>query len=397
MKQHPLLILACLTALALPAAAIEIATGKMLGAQYDQRAFYVRSGSGTWQKTYTGPSFRPEAAGRMMNLRVAQAVYHDEWLTEEKFDPERNTSRVIEALDDYKAHGILAISVSLQGANQAYERTPNIKRIRTASLGREKGALMSAFQPDGSLKPAWMRRTLRLTRELDRRGMVMNLMYLYTHQDEVLTSREAVDRAIVNATDWVIRNNLRNVVIEIANEHDLKEWDHDRYVPDEMGKLIQLARARFAFHKARFQLPIMASTGGSMRVFDGVRDHADLTAIHGNNKTPEQKKARVAELAADTRMPGPIYMNEDDNGRETTRETLAKELASCDAVWQSGGSWGYMPWRQLQIYPFRHYKPGPSADVRDDMPVEQRDPAYFKAVLEHIRGLVFQPSAVSQR
>jgi hypothetical protein len=89
-------------------------------------------------------------------------------------------------------------------------------------------------------------------------------------------------------------------------------------------------------------------------------------------------------------MPGPIYMNEDDNGRETTRQHLARELASCDAVFASGGSWGYMPWVQVQNFPFRHYMPGPTAEVRDDMPEVDRDPAYFKAVLLHIRGLLMR-------
>jgi hypothetical protein len=89
-------------------------------------------------------------------------------------------------------------------------------------------------------------------------------------------------------------------------------------------------------------------------------------------------------------MPGPIFMNEDDNGRETTLVNLSKELGSLDAVFDSGGSWGYMPWIQLQIFPFRHFQPGKSARVEDAMPVEERNPAYFKAVLEHIRKRLFQ-------
>jgi hypothetical protein len=54
-----------------------------------------------------------------------------------------------------------------------------------------------------------------------------------------------------------------------------------------------------------------------------------------------------------------------------------------------------MPWRQLQMFPFPHVRPGPSAIVRADMPESERDAAYFKAVLEHIRGLVLRtpPSA----
>ncbi|HET8548121.1 MAG TPA: hypothetical protein VFL57_08965 [Bryobacteraceae bacterium] len=392
----PLYVLVVLIAGAGACRAIEIATGKMLGTDYDQRSFYVRAGAGRWARTYSGAQFRPEAAGRMMNLRIAQGIFHDEWLTEAPFDPDAHTARIIAALDTYKAHGILAISVSLQGANMAYEVASTIRRTRDAKPGPAKGALMSAFHSDGSPKKPWLDRALRLAKELDRRGMVLNLIYFYAHQDEVLENTAAIDRAAVNATDWIIDNNLRNVVVEIANEHDVNAWDHDRYVHNEIGKLIQLARSRFDAKRARFRVPISASTGGGMRVYDGVRSYGDLTIVHGNNQPPEKKRARIAELVADPAMPGPIYMNEDDNGRATTPTNLKKELASCDAVFESGGSWGYMPWRQLQIFPFAHVLPSRLAEVRDDTAPEHRDPAYFNLVLKHIRSLVFTEKAIAK-
>lgn len=96
------------------APAVEIATGKMLGPGYDQRSFYLREGSAPWRKTYTGPSYRPEAAGKLMNLRITQALFQDEYLTEIHFDPMANTRHVIQALDTYRRNGILAINVSLE-------------------------------------------------------------------------------------------------------------------------------------------------------------------------------------------------------------------------------------------------------------------------------------------
>jgi len=370
------------------ASAAETATGKMLGKGYDARSFYLRGKDGRWTKTYTGKQYRPEAAGRLMNLRIAQGLYHDEWLTEFPFDPEANTSRLIAALDTYKEHGVLAVSVSLQSGNAGYNNEfQGIKRDIQAKFGPGKGALTSAFRPDGSLKDAWMKRLLRLTRELDRRGMILNLMYFYQGQDEVLENPAAIDRAARNATDWLIDNDCRNVLIEIANEHNVGNYDHDKYIFREMGRLIQLTRERFEAREAPFRLPISASVAG-MKLFDGVRDQADLTIVHGNNRTPEEKRTAIAALVADPAAPGPIYMNEDNSGRDTTTETLKKELASCDAVFQSGGSWGYMPWRMAQMFPFRFYQPAKTARVADDMPVDQRDPAYFHAVLDHIRNLV---------
>lgn len=373
------------------AMAVEIATGKMLGPSYAQRAFYTRKDAKSpWRKTYSGREFRAEAAGKMMNLRIAQALFDDEWLTEQRFDPEKNTERLIAALDTYKQHGVLAISASLQGGQMTYPLISGIPRARDAKLGKGKGSLVSAFRPDGSMKPEWMKRTLRLARELDRRGMILNLMYLYAGQDEVLESTAAIDQAVRNATDWLIGNGLRNVIIEIANEHDIQAFDHGRYVHREIGKLIEIARSRFREKNAEFRVPISASTGGSMRIYDGVRAQGDLVIIHGNNKTPDQKRERLRELIADAKLPGPIYMNEDDNGRDSTPENLAKELASCDIVFELGSGWGYMPWRQAQVFPFRYYAPANSSRVTADMPVQERDPTYFKAVLEHIRKLVYR-------
>lgn len=368
---------------------VEIATGPMLGARYDQRSFYTREGRGPWRKTYSGSAFRPSAAGKLMNLRIAQALFHDEWLTEAQFDPDAHTERVIRALDAYKAHGILAISVSLQGGNMAYHRNAGdtIKRERSYKLGPEKGAYVSAYRPDGSLKPEWLKRCLRLARELNKRRMVLNLMYLYAHQDEQFESPDAIGRAIVATTDWLIDNDVRNVIIEIANEYDIEAWDHDKYVPQNVAKLIQLARSRFEAKKAKFRLPVTASVTGLRALPE--TGNADIAAVHGNGISANQKRSGARKLFVDPAVRGPIYMNEDDNGRETTLANLAEETWSCEALYQSGGSWGYMPWVQLQIWPFRNVEPGARSHISDDMPVEERDAAYFKAVLEHVRDLVF--------
>ena len=380
------MLLASCFALACPG--VEIATGKMLGKGYEARSFYVREGALVrWRTTYSGSKCRPEAAGRLMNLRLAQALFDDEWLTEISFNSEANTDRVIAALDTYREHGVLAINVSLQGGNPGYGKAvPEIQRERTARLGRGKGSLISAFLPDGSLKPAWTGRLLRLQRALDQRGMVLDLMYFFEGQNGVLRDSDAIRRAVINATDWLIRHNCRNVIIEIANEYDLEDWEYDLWIPNHIGELIELARSRFT---PDFRLPIGASTKGTA-VSSAIGDHADLAMVHGNTRPPEEKRKRVAELFADSKVPGPIFMDEDDNGKDTTAANFDKEIASLDAVWQSGGSWGYMPWRQVQMFPFRFYLPKGGPKLNNDLSLEQRDQAYFLAVLEQIRTLVFK-------
>jgi hypothetical protein len=124
--------------------AVEIATGKMLGKGYQERWFYVRENPrARWVPTYTGVKYRPDAAGRLMNIRIAQALFDDEWLTEVAFDPEANTDRVIAALDTYRDNGVLAINVSLQGGNPGYkEAVPEIQRSYEFSAGR--GSVIAA-------------------------------------------------------------------------------------------------------------------------------------------------------------------------------------------------------------------------------------------------------------
>lgn len=381
------------------AEATEIATGAMLGASYDARSFYVRDAPDQpWRKTYSESGYRPEAQGRLMNLRIAQAFFDDEWLTEAPFDATAHTQRVIDALDIYKAHGILAINASLQGGNAGYGReVPQIARSRQAKAGPGAGMLNSAFNPDGSLKPAWMARVKALQRALDARGMILNLTYFYTGQDEVLRDIGAIQAAVRNATDWLIDNDCRNVLIEVVNEVDIGGFDHDHFIYNDLGLLLVRAKERFAAKKAPFRLPVSASTGPSMLLFPGVEQEADFVSIHGNHRTAEEKLVRTRELYRNPNAPGPIYMNEDDSNRETTPAVLARELASCDAVFRAGGSWGYMPWRQLQMFPFPHVRPGASSVIRADMTEHDRDAAYFKAVLEHVRSLVVAQTAVASR
>jgi hypothetical protein len=370
--------------------ATEISTGSMLGRKYDPRAFYIRGGPGdSWQKTYSGRAYRREAQGKLMNLRLAQALFHDEWMDEQPFDPDRNTDAVIEALDFYKSHGVLMIAVSLQGGQAGYDMAVNgVDRKNGYRYGREEGTHVSAFHPDGSLKADWLNRLERLVRAADARGMVVNIMYFYQGQDELFESTRAMHDAARNITDWLIEKKLRNVIVDVANEYDLggAGWDFDRYIPQHILMFIDEIRSRFSQRRADFLLPVTASSDGRMRYPQSLIGASDIVLIHGNGRSVAEKTRRTAELKPVSR---PVLMNEDDNGRASTAENLAQELASCDILFKEAAGWGYMPWIQAQRFPFR-WLPGREARVRDDMPEKERDMAYFHAVLDHIAGLVMR-------
>ena len=380
------LLLLPLLATALCAA--EISTGSMLGRHYDQRAFYVRNAPGeAWQKTYSGPAYRHDAQGKLMNIRLANALFLDEWMKERPFDPEFNTDAVIQALDFYKSHGVLMINVSLQGAQAGYDKKVNgIDRENAYRLGPGKGMYVSAFRPDGSLKPAWMSRLERLLRATDERGMFVNLMYFYHGQAGLFRSTAAIHNAAVNITAWLIAQDFRNVIVDVANEYDLPgpQWEFKGYIPQNIIPLIDDVRE--CFKHASYALPIGVSSDGRMRYPPSLQGQVDVLLVHGNGRDAQEKTRRVAELKDVER---PVLMTEDDNGRATTVEHLAGDVTSCDIFFHRAAGWGYLPWIQAQRFPFR-YLPGMAAEVRDDMPEKERDMAYFHAVLDHIAGLTLR-------
>jgi hypothetical protein len=370
--------------------ATEITTGYLLGPKYDYRAFYIRyQPNEPWQKTYSSGEYRPQAKGKLMNLRLVQALYHDEWLTGKPFDPDANTNAVIGALDFYKNHGVLMINVSLQGGQAGFDhQIYGLDRSNGYRYGSEKGTHVSAFRPDGSLKPEWLGRLERLLTAVDKRGMIVNLMYFYQGQDELFESTEAIHRAAREITDWLIGKKFRNVIIDIANEWDLRgdRWDFASYIPENILQLIKETRDRFQKLHADYALPISVSSDGRMNYAESFVDSVDVVMLHGNGRTPLQKLQRTVDLK---NWPRPILMTEDDNGRESTAAHLAAELASCDAFFNQAAGWGYMPWVQAQRFPFRYLPPEPAA-VSDDLPEKDRDMAYFHAVLEHISKLTMR-------
>jgi hypothetical protein len=381
------LLLALLTSLL---DATEITTGFLLGPKYDQKSFYIRSHSKeAWQQTYSSGEYRPQAKGKLMNIRLVQALYHDEWLSSKPFDADANTDAVITALDFYKSHGVLMINVCLQGGQAGYDhQIYGLDRSNGYRYGQDHGTYVSAFRPDGSLKTEWLRRLERLLSAADQRGMVINLMYFYQGQDELFESTEAIHKAARNITEWLIEKKFHNVIVDIANEWDLPgdRWDFGSYIPENILKLIKETRDCFQTRRADYALPISASSDGRMNYPQSFLGSVDLVLLHGNGRTPQQKLRRAAELKNWER---PILMTEDDNGRPSTVAHLSPELASCDVFFEHGAGWGYMPWVQAQRFPFR-YLPSGSAEVRDDLPEADRDMAYFHAVLDHIAKLTMR-------
>ena len=360
----------------------------MLGPRYKQDRFYVRSSRGApWSQINGSASYRRRLRGSLAMLRVSQGLFDDEWLTEKKFDPEANTSRLIAQLDIYKQHGIGGIIVSLQGADPGYAPQVNgIARGRSADLGRGAGALISAYRADGSLKPAWVSRLDRLIEETNKRGIVLCLILFQQYQDEALSSPAAVVAAARNVARRLIARDARNVILDLADAWDMQgdSWDHRRFIPRNIDNLIRAVREEF--QDAEFSLPIGASTSSTMSYPISLARVCDVVLLQGNGRSPADKLARSRQLKEYDRA---VLMISDENGSEADAAALSRENAAADAFLTNAAGWSFRPAGLADRFPFE-YAPAASADLDESRDEAGRRPAYFRAMLERIAKLVLR-------
>ena len=112
--------------------------------------------------TYEGRRYRDwPIEGLLFNSRMVQAIFddtnpatRDRWAYPDTgvWDPERNVGEFLAMLPEYRRHGLLAVTVNLQGGSpEGY------------SAHRHHLWENSAFDPDGTPRPAYdvFARTLR--------------------------------------------------------------------------------------------------------------------------------------------------------------------------------------------------------------------------------------------
>jgi hypothetical protein len=247
-----------------------------------------------------------------------------------RWDPERNTSEFAEALPAYKAHGLDAVCVNVQGASPlGYYRAERVDelvaRIRrshpSATLEQVYAGLKDTssqpwesggFTAAGDLKPEFAARLARVIDAADANGMAVVLGLFYFGQDERLRDEAAVRRAVETTCDWVLRRGYANVVIEVNNECDVPRYEHEVLTPPHVHELISLARS-VSLQGRR----LLAGTSFTRRMLppDAVVTASDFILLHGNGITdPDEVAGRVhavRRLAA--YRPMPVLYNEDDH------------------------------------------------------------------------------------
>jgi hypothetical protein len=164
--------------------------------------------------TYAGREWNGHRLqGLLMNSRMVQGIFDDlntntvaQWAYPDtkRWDAERNTREFIAAMPEWRAQGLLAFTLNLQGGSpQGYSS--------------QQPWHNSAIDADGSLRADYLARLERILDRADELGMVVILGYFYFGQDERLRDESAVIRATDEATKWILNHGWRNVLVEINN------------------------------------------------------------------------------------------------------------------------------------------------------------------------------------
>jgi CubicO group peptidase (beta-lactamase class C family) len=200
-----------------------------------------------------------------------------------------------------------------------------------------EGAMNSAFNPDGSLRHAYLRRVGRIIEVCDRHGAVVILGCYYQRQDQVLKNEDAVRAGVVNAVNWIQASGFSNVVLEIANEFGHVGFDHRLLKnPDGQVELIRLAK------RTAPGLLVSTSSLGDGIQQENVARASDFLLVHFNSTRLEDIPRRIAALK---KYGKPIVCNED----QKLGEQGARAAELCVA---NGASWGLMLEKVNQHFPF---------------------------------------------
>jgi hypothetical protein len=254
-----------------------------------------------------------------MYVRMVNATFEDR--NKPEFDAEANSDEFIARLSDYRAHGVNAFTLCLQGGMPGYE-----------------GAVNSAFNADGSLRSEYLARVERVIRACDRQRLAVILGLYYQRQSRILRDEAAVRAGVMNAARWIQASGFRNVLLEIANEFPHKGFAHP-IIRDPQGQaeLIRLAK------KAAPELLVTASGYGDGRIDPEVAKASDFLTPHWNSTTVEQIPDRIAALQ---RFGKPIVVNEDDKVGEQAARAMRATVGS-------GASYGLMLQKRNQWTPFQ--------------------------------------------
>lgn len=278
--------------------------------------------------THAGRSFRgTDISGLLFNSRMANAIVDDRNLStrgvwayaDGPWDAARNTREFVAQLPEYRAHGLDAVAINMQGGSpQGYSWNQPWN--------------LSGFAADGSPHADTLERLDQVLAAADACGMAVILGLFYGMAARRLDGEAAVIRALDATVAHVLAGGWRHVLIEIGNEIDNVAFTHD---------IIRPARCAELFARVRGRLPVSTSFNGNVVPPDQLIALSDYVLLHGNNvERPDRIREMVAQVRASSAYRGqPILFNEDDHfGFDQADSNM---LAAVGAR----AGWGYFDYR----------------------------------------------------
>ncbi|QHQ61083.1 hypothetical protein Ana3638_10140 [Anaerocolumna sedimenticola] len=261
--------------------------------------FYING-----KKTYSDiTGSNSKIHGLLFNNRFIQGIFEDRNPKNSgKYDrfgkvysAEENTESLIRALKSWYDCGIRAITVGLQGGGPIYTYS-DWSVINTGS-----------FSPDGKeMDEAYKQRLIRVIKACDEIGMLVIVSFLYQAQEHLLNDGVALMEAVKTASKFLSELNYTNVIIEVANEHDVGAFSKHPLIHSGEGiaSLIRFARE---WSQGKFAV---GSSGGGGICKKEVIENSDVILIHGNGLRRQELYdfiRRIRKTASDK----PIVCNED--------------------------------------------------------------------------------------
>ena len=309
--------------------------------------------------TYRGITYQGiNIEGLLLNARMVNAIFDDDnpytrhlWKYPDtaEWNPDRNTIEFISMLPEYKRNGLTAVTVNLQGgAPFGYYRLNQFREfMKEWGMSGKDSEIWeglpspesqpwnsSGFNPDGSLKPEYIRRLSKIIEETDKLSMVLILGLFYFGQDERIRDESSVKSAVQNTCEWILTSGYENVVIEINNECSVPKYEHEILQPHRVHELIDLVKS-IQYDSTR--ILVGTSYGGNTIPENNVVKSSDFILMHGNSVVDPK---RISEMVEETRKltewhDMPILFNEDDHFE------FDHELNNFYCAINSFAGWGY--------------------------------------------------------
>ena len=286
--------------------------------------------------TYAGIEDRGRPIqGLLFNSRMVQAIFDDEnpetaihWRYPDTgvWDPDRNTDEFCAALPEYRRHGLLGVTVGLQGGGSIY-----LPEVYNSYLN-------SACAPDGSLRTAYFDRLRRVLEAADAAGMVVIVNYFYWRQVSHMEGEAALVMATQAATEWLLGTGYRNILVDVYNEFQVGNGLTQSGRIHELIDLVQQTTL-----DGQRLLTSSSIMPGKQVSWGRWSDLVDFFLPHGNDSWSAKLRRELREMKASDAYranPRPIMINE-DSMYVTNLEAAIDEYASWGLYIQGFGCGGW--------------------------------------------------------